>query len=350
MSHNPNAEWNLQVQEAVVHARSTGLSFSQLAQTFSIPRTTVRRWVANHESGKPLGLRRGGGRKRKLSDDEAEQLYAELDADPDLSNQDLAAKFGNKIVPRSVSNYVHRADPEFTMHLWGTDEAASSAPHVQAEGRCFYDKVQRFPLDTRVYQDETFVYDNETPKRGRARKGTKIVRRKRRRGKRFAFALAMTRNGLVHPPTLIKENFDDATFKAYALDTLLPHVSPGSNVFWDRLGRAGRKAKPDKQHYNPEVHAAFAQKGATVRLLPPQGKFYNPCELAAGFLKEDVRRQYKSSAAKQEARSWRFDELQEAMSIAASKITPHHCAQWFKERANGRAFKEAYPHLFEQSK
>lgn len=156
----------------------------------------------------------------------------------------------------------------------------------------------------------------------------------------------MTQEGLVGKPYLIKGSFDNSNFKKYACDVLLPKLKRRQVVFWDRLGRAGRKAKPDKQHYNPQVKSAFKKKHVRVSILPPLGKFFNPCELAAAFLKEDVRHQWKDSAARCEERPWRFEELKEALLTAARKITPRHCAAWFRERANGRAFKEMHPDLF----
>ena len=112
----------------------------------------------------------------------------------------------------------------------------------------------------RIYQDESFIYDNERPKKVRGRRGKIIHRKRKRRGKRFAFSISMTEGGLLHPPYLIKENFNDENFVEYFREELAPKLEKGMVVFWDRLGRSGRKKNPEKQHYNPAIKKSLKRR------------------------------------------------------------------------------------------
>ncbi len=41
-------------------------------------------------------------------------------------------------------------------------------------------------------------------------------------------------------------------------------IKNGDVLLWDRLGRSGRKRKPDKQHYSPTAITAIETKGGKV--------------------------------------------------------------------------------------
>ena len=52
----------------------------------------------------------------------------------------------------------------------------------------------------------------------------------------------------------------------YKLD--MDRLPAGTVHLWDRLGRSGRAWNPKKMHYNPQVRAAFLERGIGVDLLP----------------------------------------------------------------------------------
>ena len=55
--------------------------------------------------------------------------------------------------------------------------------------------VKKIRLDTRIYEDETAVYANEAPTRGRARRGTPIIRARSRCATLRVYA---KRSGVLH--------------------------------------------------------------------------------------------------------------------------------------------------------
>jgi transposase len=208
-------------------------------------------------------------------------------------------------------------------------------------------KIKKYHLSRRVYVDESFLYDNEQPARGRSRKGRKINKKGKRRGRRFPFVVATRLDQLVHPPLLVKKDFDDKNWKEYALEVLLPRLRRNDVVIWDRLGRSGRKKKPVKQHFNPEViHKIKINSKRKVVFLPPLGKLFNPVELVHGKLKAIVRKAYRSSKAAKEGRVRNYYELWRDLVEASRQITTSDLHGFFRERAQGRAFKKECPYLF----
>jgi len=176
----------------------------------------------------------------------------------------------------------------------------------------------------------------------RARRGRTVHRKRKRRGKKYSFAISMTNAGLLHPPYLIQGNFDDDQFMEYVEDMLVPKLESGMVVFWDRLGKSGRKKHPVVQHFNPRAKKLIQEKNCKLVFLPPYGKYFNPCELVNSFLKSQLRKVYTSSPPAVTQRARTFRELQKDLEKASQKITPDICAGFFRERANGRAFKNRY--------
>ena len=169
-----------------------------------------------------------------------------------------------------------------------------------------------------------------------------FIEKEKEEGGRFAFAVAMTDAGLLHYPYLIKENFNDENFMEYFRDELAPRLKKEMVVFWDRLGKSGRKKNSIAQHFNPEAKKIIEERGRILVFLPPYGKFFNPCELVNSFLKSQVRRTYVGSAVSVVKRARTFKKMETDLKNAAQKISPKIYQAFFRERGNGRAFKKRY--------
>ena len=141
-----------------------------------------------------------------------------------------------------------------------SDEEPINENKSQEEGKKILNTLRKIRNSIRIYQDESFIYDNERTKKVRVMRGKIIHRKRKRRGKRFAFSISMTEGGLLHPPYLIKENFNDENFVEYFREELAPKLEKGMVVFWDRLGRSGRKKNPEKQHYNPAIKKSLKRR------------------------------------------------------------------------------------------
>jgi transposase len=103
---------------------------------------------------------------------------------------------------------------------------------------------------------------------------------------------------------------DNATFRAYVDQVLVPTLRPGDVVVLDNLAA----------HKQPEVRAAIEQAGALVRFLPPYSPDFNPIELAFAKLKALFRA----------ARPRTFDHVCELMAAALGLFMPDECANYVR--------------------
>lgn len=315
-----------------------GFSTYWIEKNLGIPDATTSDWWRTYSKGKSLEPMNKTGRKRKLAEAEINVVLEELDRNPSASNKRLAQLVGEKVVPQSISNYIKYQEIPYTSKKYQDDDPNCFKMQTIQTSREFLMSIESIAMNRRIYQDESYLYDNESPSKGRAPKGKRIPRKKKRRGKRYPFAIAISENGLLHDPILQKESFNDSSFKNYVEKYIIPNLKQRKIVFWDRLGRSGKKKNPNKQHFNPAVEEWIRKKNSKLIFLPPYGKYFNPCELANGYLKSRVRQLYQNSQAYNEGRLRTFDELQDDLLKASKEITPEMCKNWFNERATDKDY------------
>jgi transposase len=103
---------------------------------------------------------------------------------------------------------------------------------------------------------------------------------------------------------------DNATFRAYIDQVLVPTLRPGDVVVLDNLAA----------HKQPEVRVAIEQAGALLRFLPPYSPDFNPIELAFAKLKAFLRA----------ARPRTFDHVCDLMGAALGLFMPDECANYVR--------------------
>ena len=109
--------------------------------------------------------------------------------------------------------------------------------------RQWLEQVRRIPLDKRIYEDDTPIYANEAPRKGRSRKGKPILRA-RRYAKKYTLHMYAKRNSVVHWD-LADKHADTKEIEWVAREAV--------EQIWDRLGRSGRASHPTSQHYSPDA-------------------------------------------------------------------------------------------------
>ncbi len=103
---------------------------------------------------------------------------------------------------------------------------------------------------------------------------------------------------------------DNATFRAYVEQVLVPVLRPGDVVVLDNLAA----------HKQPEVRTAIEQAGAHLRFLPPYSPDFNPIELAFAKLKAFLRA----------VRPRTFDHVCELMAAALGLFMPDECTNYVR--------------------
>ena len=148
-----------------------GYGYIATAKRLQLPVSTVRGVIARAEraGGDPVAPR--GHKKRKLDSGEEVKLCRALEQNSTATNRQLSAVVRGKVAARTVSDYLARADPPFTTKVIQDQEPEELSEEWRAGARRWLEGVKKIRLDKRIYEDETPVFANEAPKRGRARTG-----------------------------------------------------------------------------------------------------------------------------------------------------------------------------------
>ena len=91
-----------------------------------------------------------------------------------------------------------RARPRFTAKVVQDQEPEELRTEWKTEAKQWLEQVKRIPLDKRIYEDETPVYANEAPKKGRSRRGKPIFRTRSRYAKKYTLHMYAKRSGVLH--------------------------------------------------------------------------------------------------------------------------------------------------------
>ena len=193
-------------------------------------------------------------KRRKLDEVDEAKLCRTLDRNAFATNRELAAVVGNKIsATKCECVYLARAKPRFTAKVVQDQEPEELSEEWKTEAKQWLEQVKRIPLDKRIYEDETPVYANEAPKKGRSRRGKPIFRTRSRYAKKYTLHMYAKRSGVAHWD-LSDKNADTKEIERVAREAV-EQVEGGETLIWDRLGRSGRASHPTSQHYSPEAQA-----------------------------------------------------------------------------------------------
>ena len=111
-------------------------------------------------------------------------------------------------------------------------------------------------------------------------------------------------------PAVFDGPIDNASFRAYVEQVLVPTLRPGDVVVLDNLA----------VHKQPEVGAAIAAAGAQIRFLPPYSPDFNPIEMAFAKLKAFLRA----------ARPRTFDQVTALTAAVLALFTPIECRNYVR--------------------
>lgn len=313
-----------------------GHGLQATAKHFNIPKPTVQHIIQRAERNRGGPFTPRGHRKRKLSEVEEGKIRSALDRNPFLTNSQLAKKVGKKIKPRTVSLVLSRSSPRFSRKKATFQSPNEFTPQYKEVMRNFVEKKLRgIPVKNRVYEDETGIPLGLAPNYGRSRVGKKIRKPNLYKGgKKYTLHVFADSSRVVYWE-LRKKNATDEECVAVC-QKAVNNFKRGQTLLWDRLGKSGRKAVPDKQHFNPDIIAMFNKKGVKVVHLPPMAKYIQPLEALFGHLKETVIR--ANFAVTQ--RSLTKGELEEKIGHYMENIAPTLLGTLFAEYANGKNAKK----------
>jgi transposase len=161
-----------------------------------------------------------------------------------------------------------------------------------------------------VFIDECGVVTNMARRRGRARRGQRLVAGvPHGHWKTLTFTAALRCDGLT-APMVLDGPMDGLAFQTYVDAFLIPTLRPGDLVILDNLGA----------HKRPGVRKAIEAVGAELWYLPAYSPDLNPIEQAFAKLKALLR--------KEAART--VDDLWRAIGRLLDRFTPQECRNYLR--------------------
>lgn len=161
-----------------------------------------------------------------------------------------------------------------------------------------------------MFLDECGVTTDLLRRYGRSPRGTRLHDHTPCSHWQTQTVIAALRPDALTAPAVFDGPIDNASFRAYVEQVLVPTLRPGDVVVLDNLA----------VHKQPEVRAAIEQVGAHLRFLPPYSPDFNPIEQAFAKLKAFLRA----------VRPRSFDEVSALVAIALTLFTPTECRNYVR--------------------
>jgi transposase len=161
-----------------------------------------------------------------------------------------------------------------------------------------------------VFIDETWAKDNMTRRRGRCRRGQRLICKiPLARWQTTTFLAALRFDGMT-APMVLDGPIDGEWFLAYVEQVLCPTLKANDIVVLDNLG----SLRGDK------IRLAIEDRGASLLYLPKYSPDLNPIENAFAKLKAGLRRAAERST----------EALWNRIGSIVDTYTPHECANYFR--------------------
>lgn len=161
-----------------------------------------------------------------------------------------------------------------------------------------------------VFLDETWAKTNMVRRRGRSRRGQRLVAKvPHGHWKTTTFVAALRSDGLT-APMVLDGAINGPTFLAYVRQQLVPTLRCGDIVVMDNL----------RAHKVAGVREAIEAVGAQLVYLPPYSPDFNPIELVFSKLKWLLR----SAAAKTQEVLWNL------LGQLLDQFAPEECQRYFR--------------------
>lgn len=170
--------------------------------------------------------------------------------------------------------------------------------------------MKNVAIERLVFLDESAAKTNMTRTHGRAPKGVRIIDKVPAGHWKVTTMISAVRSTGPCASAVVSGATDGDVFRTYVQHVLVPELKTGDVVILDNL----------QPHKSREVKDLIERAGATLLFLPPYSPDFNPIENMWSKVKSILR----SVAART------FDDLQEAIDLALSRITPEDCLGFFR--------------------
>jgi len=302
------------LRERVVRSVEAGASCHEAAAAFEVGVSSAIRWVSRWRQTGSVAAKPMGGKRSPL-DAHKDWLLALIDAEPDLTLEEIRARL--------------RGRASLSAPVWcGGSSTATTSPskkslHASEQeradvrtARASWKREQpRLDPNKLIFIDETGTSTNMTRLRGRCRRGQRLVAKvPHGHWKMTTFVAGLRQDGIT-APFVVDAPMNGEIFLTYLEQCLVPTLSPGEIVSMDNL----------PAHKVAGVRETIEATGARLWLLPPYSPNLNPIEQSFAKLKAHLRKAGERS----------IPALWDRIGTILHTVTPQECKNYFVNAGYG---------------
>jgi transposase len=286
-------------------------SLRQIAALFSVAVSTIVRLLQRRrDSGSLQPKPHAGGPQPKIDAAAQARLLQLVRDQPDATLAELRDRLGIPCSLTTIDRALRRAHLTRKKKTLRAQEQDRDA--VQAQRAAFEERLATVEPDHLVFVDEMGANTALTRVYGRSPAGERVYGVAPGSWENVTL-IAGLRQSAVLGTFAFPGATDQAAFRTYVKEVLVPELRPEDVVVWDNL----------QVHKDAEVIAMIEATGARVEPLPPYSPDETPIEEMFSKVKETLR----TLAART------IDTVIEALGTALNRVTPSDIDGWFYDRA-----------------
>jgi transposase len=301
------APYSMDLRERVARAWDVTGDAEDVATTFGVSRAWVHRLIQRRrETGSIAPRKQTKFRARVLAGQEA-QLAALIAARPDATLAELRDALPTTAALSTLWLEIDRLGLTVKKTVHAEEQRR---PDVAAARRRWADTMPLHDASGYVFVDESGITTDLLRRYARSPRGTRASDHTPCSHWQTHTVVAGLRPTALTAVAVFDGPMDNATFRAYVEQVLVPTLRRGDVVVLDNLAA----------HKQLEVRVAIEQAGALLRFLPPYSPDFNPIEQAFAKLKAFVRA----------VRPRSFDQVCALMAAALALYLPDECEHYVR--------------------
>ncbi len=295
-------------RKMLIEAHEKGYKSKELADIFGIDKSSVNRMVRQYKKTGSYELRTYNcGRKSVLTDSDLKNISELIDANPDITINEIIEKLNLKIKNEAVRKAVIKMGYVYkkkSLHASGVN-----APDVADQRNKWIKSLPELDKSKLVFLDESGVNTDFTRIYGRSLGGLRCVDNVPLSTPKNTTILSSIRLSGDTAYTAYQGGTTNENFIDYLKNVLSPTLKKDDIIVMDNM----------RTHHSKAVKKAIEELKLNVIYLPPYSPDFNPIEKMWSKIKS-VLRKLKIRA---------FSELKSGVDSAFSCVTPNDCKGWF---------------------
>ncbi|WP_027268942.1 IS630 family transposase [Leptolyngbya sp. PCC 6406] len=286
------------------------ISQRQLAQRFRVTLSFIVKLLKQYRETGELAPKTSPGRPRELDEAQMQRVQAFVEANPDLTLDELRAEvaqqYGVTVSRSTMCRVMKRL--QFTRKkkaLHPSDKVSDRVQRLRGE---YWDEIRDIRVEDLVFIDESGINLGLIRLFAWALQGRRAYGEQPKRGKNVSLVAGLSLAGVVASAVILGA-FDGLSFEAFVATRLVPNLWPGACVVMDNCSI----------HKDDMIRELIEAAGARLVYLPPYSPDFSPIENFWSKLKSILR----ALGART------YQALSEALEIAFEDISEADIKSWF---------------------